>query len=531
MVDDLARRGLILEFADGTLALPHHLLRETLLHRLSRFRRREIYRHLAVALEAHTSLKTNALLRQMALYSVASEDIPRARRYGLKLLPSLPQEYTGAETVDFVHHLHDLLAPNASTDEMIRLTRALGMLHQSLGHLEVAAPWHAQNLGWAQKAGDLAAQVGAHFEMSELALMSNDYQSAARAAEAGLAIIHSLDATRSLYSTLYSLAGRGHRLLGAAFAMEGSDLSIAENHLQKAVEHQQVGNQSDLCAALFELGNIAAQRGELGRSLEMYAQSAHVAEAGRVHYYLALARNNFAYHSLLLGDVNAAQQSVDQGVKVAESYDLLAALLHLYSTKGEVHLYLGEWEEAEASFRNGLLIAEDLGNLERQAGYRGGLALVARGCHDLERSISLIGEALALIEGQGYWHLHTRLQLWLAEALFERSRFTQAAEPLDEALAFARAHKRALLLVQGERLQANLLAANGDWPAAHALFSETLKIAAGLGLPLEVARVQAAWGKAALRYSSLAEEGRALIAAARTTLASQNARADLATLD
>jgi tetratricopeptide (TPR) repeat protein len=531
LVDDLAARGLILEMSGGMLTLPHHLLRETLLHRLSHLRRRNIYKQLAEALESRTSLDEDTLLRQMALYSVAGEDIPRARRYGLQLLPSLPQEYTGAETVDFVHHLHDLLAPNASTDEMIWLTRALGTLHQSLGHLDVADQWHKQNLHWAQKGGELAAQVDAHFEMSELALMRNDYQNAARDAQEGLSMIKAVDFTDSLYTLLHSLVGRGHRLLGAAFAMEGSNLDVAEGHLREAVTaYKQTGNQSDLCAALFELGNIAAQRGELQQALERYDESARTAETGRVHYYLALARNNFAYHNLLLGQVSAAQQSVTQGVKVAENYDLLAALLHLYSTKGEIHLYLGEWGEAEESFRNGLAIAEELGNLERQAGYRGGLALVARGRNDLDASVTLIREALALIEGQGYWHLHTRLQLWLAEVLFDKSRFEEAANLLEEALAFARAHNRILLLVQGERLRANLLAANEEWPAAQALFKETLDIASKMSIPLETARVQAAWGKSALRYSSAPEEGYALIAAARTILVAHNARADLSML-
>ncbi len=156
--------------------------------------------------------------------------------------------------------------------------------------------------------------------------------------------------------------------------------------------------------------------------------------------------------------------------------------------------------------------------------------MVARGQHDLDRSIVLISEALALIEGQRYWHLHTRLNLWLADVLFEQSRFVEAKKPLDEAITFARAHNRTLLLVQGERLRASILAANGDWPAAKTLFTETLNIASKLGLPLEIARVQADWGKAALQYSSTLEESRALIAAARTILVAHNSKADLSTL-
>jgi len=56
-----------------------------------------------------------------------------------------------------------------------------------------------------------------------------------------------------------------------------------------------------ICAqALFELGNISAQRGDLQAALDFYGESARIAEAGHIHYYYALTCNNFAYHSLLL---------------------------------------------------------------------------------------------------------------------------------------------------------------------------------------------------------------------------------------
>jgi tetratricopeptide (TPR) repeat protein len=241
--------------------------------------------------------------------------------------------------------------------------------------------------------------------------------------------------------------------------MEGSDLPSAEDHLREAAAaHKQTGSQGDLCAALFELGNVAAQQGDLQRALDLYDEAARIAEAERIHYYLALARNNFAYHSLLLGRVDEAQRSVDQGIKVAEAYDLLAALLHLFSTRGEIYLYRREWLEAEESFRGGLAIAEELGSLERQAGYRGGLALAARGRKDYDTAQTLLEEALVLIAEQGYWHLRARLQLWLAETLFEQAQYAEAERLLKEALAVARSQQRTLLIEQGERLQAQILA-------------------------------------------------------------------------
>lgn len=454
LVDDLSGRGLITELRDpAALALPHHLLRETLLHRLSNLRRRTIHRQLAEAMEAQVSSHAEKWLQQIAMHTVAGEDVDRARRYGMSLLATLPHEYTGAETVDFVHHLHDLLAPTASPDEMVLITRSLGTLHQSLGHLEAASQWHRQTLQWAEQANDSAAQAQAYFEMGELALMSIDYRAARQAAEKGIELIN----TSSGEGPSVSI-GRGHRLLGASLAMEGRDLAAAEDHLQKAVAiHRQIENQDDLCALLFELGNVAAQRGELQRALDFYEESAGVAETERIHYYLALARNNFGYHSLLLGRVDKAQQSVAQGIKIAEAYDLLAALLHLYSTKGEISLYLHQWDEAEESFHSGLALADELGSLERQAGYRGGLALAARGKRDFDTAQRLLEEALALITGQGYWHLRTRLQLWLAETLFEEARYEQATRLLNEAMQVARSQQRTLLVEQGERLRAQLL--------------------------------------------------------------------------
>jgi DNA-binding SARP family transcriptional activator len=543
LVDDLVKRGLVSEPPGAMLALPHHLLRETLLHHLSDLRRRTLHQQLAQALEAYAASATisprfgfsppaDNLSRQIAWHAAAGEDLERARAYGLPLLDGAPPEYIGAEAVDFAQHLYDLLAARLEPGEMLRLTRALGRLHQSLGHQEAAAGWHRQNLAWAQKIGDSAAQAEAHFEMGELALMSNDYLLAAQAARDGLDLLENGSPALPLDSYEFNtLSGRAHRMLGAAFAMEGSDLTAAEGHLQAAVAaHRRSGIQGDLCAGLFELGNIAAQRGELGRALDFYAEAAQTAEAGRIHYYHALARNNYAYHSLLLGRVDAARESAAQGLEIAEAYDLVALLMYLYSTQGEIHLYLAEWSQARLSFQRGLTLAEDLGNLERQAGYRGGLALVARGENDLDTALRLLEEGQALIAGQGYWHLHTRLQLWAAETLFEQGHIAAARQTLEAALSIANAQQRGLLSLQAERLRASLLAAGGDWPAANTLFAETLERTIALGLPLEIAYLKAAWGEAALRYSPAPERGRILIADARTILLAHDARAALASL-
>lgn len=130
---------------------------------------------------------------------------------------------------------------------------------------------------------------------------------------------------------------------------------------------------------------------------------------------------------------------------LAESHEMFGALLHLYSTRGEIPLYLGEWVEAAEAFQHGLSLAEDLGNLERQAGYRAGLALVGRGQDNFEEATALLEEALALITERGFWHLRTRIQLWLAEILLSREHLNEAELHLHTAMTTAQMQGRVLL--------------------------------------------------------------------------------------
>jgi DNA-binding SARP family transcriptional activator/predicted ATPase len=538
-VEGLEARGLVMETGNELLDLPHHLLRETLLHSLSHLRRQDIHRQLAKIIEQCPALQEHFPARQVALHAVAGEDSERARRYGLQILDELVRDNANAQTATFLLHLHDLLAQTATPHEMLLLTSALGQVHQSLGRLEEAASWHRQHLELAEKIAELPARAAAHFELGELALVANDYQAAASAARSGLAI--ELPGEHAL---AMALTARGHRLLGAALAMEGSDLSSAERHLQEAVAaHRLTDKMSDLCATLFELGNVAAQRGELGHALELYQEAARTAESARVHYFLALAQNNFAYHSLLLGQLPAARQALATGMKLAEQHELSGALMHLSSTQGEMHLYLGEWQAATEAFQYSLVLAEELRNLERQAGNRAGLALAERGKGELEVALAFLEEALTLLTEQGFWHLRTRIQLWLAETLLlqprpgdDEGRSQGEREELAElhlkvALATARTHDRKLLLLQGERLSAHLLAARGEWPAAHALFSQALERASGLHLSLETARTKAAWGQALIRYAPPPHDGHRLLAEARQAFASYGAQADLRAIE
>jgi hypothetical protein len=76
-----------------------------------------------------------------------------------------------------------------------------------------------------------------------------------------------------------------------------------------------------------------------------------------------------------------------------------------------------------------------------------------------------------------------------------------------------------------------LEAADGRWLEAEGCFDEMMGLATELGRPLEVARTQAAWGVAAVRYGPWPQRGRSLLSQARRVFAEHGAKAELGVLE
>jgi hypothetical protein len=117
--------------------------------------------------------------------------------------------------------------------------------------------------------------------------------------------------------------------------------------------------------------------------------------------------------------------------------------------------------------------------------------------------------------------------IWLAETLLIAGRIAEAWPHLGAALETVRRHGRALLHLQAERLRGCMLAADGNWPAAQASFTQTLAQATNLDLPLEIARTQAAWGQAIVRFAPSPQQAYALIGQAQHVFADHQAIAEL----
>ena len=244
---------------------------------------------------------------------------------------------------------------------------------------------------------------------------------------------------------------------GIALAQMGSDLDDAVRHLQKAealltqAPTAAVKGVVTLGDVKFELGNIAARRGDLPTAVDYFRDAFTVSQAMgsdrelRVHI---LACNNLAYHLHLQGDPTAADYA-HRGLTLAQEKGALAALPYLYSTLGEIALVQKALDQAEQFFQEGLTLAQQFAAAERVAGLTANLGLVAKARGDKEQARQLLLSALAQMETLNIRFAVTQIRLWIAPLL----PLEAAHEQLAQARQIAAEDGYKQLLSEAERLE------------------------------------------------------------------------------
>jgi ATP/maltotriose-dependent transcriptional regulator MalT len=150
------------------------------------------------------------------------------------------------------------------------------------------------------------------------------------------------------------------------------------------------------------------------------------AQAARDPFQETLAHNNAAYYALQAGDLTDAQIHVAAGQALADRWGLEVSRQWLASTQGEIALAESRWDDAEACFRHGMVVAKRFHNWEQVANYQANLALVARGRGDLHSAIALLEQTLGEASDLGAAYLQARIDVWLAEIYVAAGEHTAA---------------------------------------------------------------------------------------------------------
>jgi tetratricopeptide (TPR) repeat protein len=297
------------------------------------------------------------------------------------------------------------------------------------------------------KQGDLQAAGRVCLELAELSLVTGRVDQVLQWVEKGLNYLN-----MEMDPVSHSLA---HFLLAAGRSQGGGGFAEAELHLKEAVEIARENNLPGRAArSRFEMGNLLAQRGDLPSALEAYRDAVTYAEQAGDTTQVILAHNNFAYHALLAGRLDAAHEHIDQAIGMADTASIQMPRQYLYSTRGEIALADKDWDEAERWFKRGAIEAERAGNTGQMANYTANLGLTAQGRGEYDSALILFESARASVQQLIAPYLLTQIDLWLAELHFlrgERIAAEQMIQRIDERSAAREYHR---LRLEVERIRA-----------------------------------------------------------------------------
>jgi DNA-binding SARP family transcriptional activator len=436
-LDELRTAGLVTPLDGLRYAFDHTLTMEVAFREVGEPRHRLLHRLVAESLEREHAGDLDAVAGLLASHFAEGGAPERAAHYAFRAGQRAADLSAWAEAIAF---FEQALAGSAN-GRRAAIYSALGDAYLRAGAPTQSAEAFGSALELAEAAGDQDAANDARLALGR-ALLGQ-----ARFAEA-IAM-----AQQAMASGRPEQVVTAQVLWGTALSIEGVDLPGAAEHLAAAETLCAAQSKPDVMANIkFELGSVAAQRGELRAAVALYREALEIAQNHPVAaLYGVLAHNNLGYHLLMLGDPGARAHA-EAGLALARETGMVQFEPFLLSTLGEIALAVGDLDAAERSFSEGLELAERLPSPERIAGLTANLGLLAlrRGQKDV--AVQRFTTALSAADGLGVRHLAATIRIWLAPLLPPDA----ARATLAEARALAESGGRKLLLGEIERLEAQL---------------------------------------------------------------------------
>jgi tetratricopeptide (TPR) repeat protein len=249
---------------------------------------------------------------------------------------------------------------------------------------EAQAPLQAALRGFEQ-AGDVVGAARVCLALAQLAIGTGQPEVARTWLEH--ASVQQLEALEPALCTQALIAGasveRQRQAYDVAVGLLDRAGAVARDHQLAALEVQ----------VAFERGNLLANRGDLRLAVDAFGEALRLADATTNVVMAAMAWNNLAYHTLLIGDVAQAQQHIAAAMDLTERYALSFLWQYVWSTAGEIALARGDLSSADAAFGRAFEVAQAWDNQVHMANVRINQALVAQARNETVQARALVEAA------------------------------------------------------------------------------------------------------------------------------------------
>jgi transcriptional regulator with PAS, ATPase and Fis domain/tetratricopeptide (TPR) repeat protein len=295
--------------------------------------------------------------------------------------------------------------------------------------------------------------------------------------------------------------------MGRAYSVF-SELRIARDHYTSALEHyRQVGNWSKLAESYINIGYINAREGDFRSALHSVKQALTIIGTrdepdlvGRAHWYLAVVysnlgeinkeiacwekcisdferadnpkfvainQNNFAMQLIRFGEWARAEELAKHALETLGKANSVAAQGGAYDTLAQLYLLMGRLDESDGCLEKSLEILSSIKNgewAEASTQMTKGRSYLMKG--QIELAIEPLERAVDIANRRGEQHDLPEARLWLAEALLQNGRLSEARELVENVRSFLRDAPNLLVLGLMMRMVARIEAADGFVAAA-----------------------------------------------------------------
>ncbi len=422
-LDQLLRAQIVRQIASrpNPYEFTHSKIRETVLTDTSLARQQILHRRVGEALEITQRERLPELNGLLALHFRLAGEWTKAARYARAAGDRSRAVLAWQEAIGFYTSALEALSHLDDHAATAQVYSGLGEVYSVLQRTERALESYTHALTTWEQLGKREQVAHVRLEMVWVFLVGGEFHRVYELVQMALRELEQLVQPDPL------IVAQAHGLWGTALLMEERAPEEAKSHLSLALSlYEQANEWPGWCIVQFQLGNLAAQEGNLTQAVADYQHVLAVAERSKDLMLQAFTLNNLAYHSLLLGDLRQSNEWAQRGLAIAEAYNIVLALLYLYTTVAGIRLSEKNWDAAEASLNKGMALAGQLKNPERRADYLANFAEVAYGRGDYQSAIEQLTTAAQLADQRSARYASARYHLRLAAMLREQSKTADA---------------------------------------------------------------------------------------------------------
>jgi len=273
------------------------------------------------------------------------------------------------------------------------LNRKLAAALWQKGELKAAIERYQRGIGVLKDGPPSRELVRLYEEAATLYMHTGDNMLAIYAAEKALRLAERLEEAAA--------ASRAHEVFGRIFGRTGDNAKAREN-LERSVELARASGPNDTIRALIALGShLDMSEADYAGAAAAYSEARELADrvgdltaAAELHSALAL----LAAYRADWDEVGAYAQA---SLELAEREGLVRNMAYPYALQGLLRWRVGDFRQAEETYRRALAIAEETGWSEVAYWALYGLSIALRDAGDVAGALTALAQALDVCERAG----------------------------------------------------------------------------------------------------------------------------------